>query len=73
MIHEKQIIFPGKIFSTTLMFPIVKIKFSVAEILKIIFQKETFFSNNNMRRFFTYFQIWKQLSRKESFPGRNKP
>ena len=38
MIHENLIIFLGKIFSTTLMFPIVKMKFSVAEILKNIFQ-----------------------------------
>ena len=33
----------GKILSTTLMFPIFKVKFLVAEIVKRIFYKETFF------------------------------
>ena len=64
MIHENLI---------KLMFPILKMKFSVAEILKNIFQKESFFSNNNMRRFFTPFQNLEQLSRKEYIPRKNKP
>ena len=39
MIHENLILFLGKIFSTTLLLPILKIKFSVAEIVKRIFFK----------------------------------
>ena len=38
----------GKIFSTTLLFPISKLKFLVAEILEIILEKETFFKNYNI-------------------------
>ena len=33
----------GKIFSITLLFPILKVKFSVADIVKRIFLKEIFF------------------------------
>ena len=37
------LIFTGKIFSTILLFAILKVKFLVAEIGKTIFLKETFF------------------------------
>ena len=43
--HESWFIFSGKIFSTTLLCQILKVKFSVAEIAKRIFLKETIFSS----------------------------
>ena len=40
--HESWLIFLGKIFSTSFPFPILKVKFSVAEIVKSIFFKNIF-------------------------------
>ena len=51
----------------------MRVKFSVAETVKPIFLKETFFSSTILEDFIPYFQNWKQKSCREYFPQKNKP
>ena len=53
--HESWLILLGKIFSTTLLFPISKVQFSVIKSVEAIFRKEFFFKIAIFEDFPLYF------------------
>ena len=55
--HESWLNFSGRIFSTTLLFPISKVKFSVAEIVKI-FSKKKVFGITIFEDYLLIFETW---------------